>query len=150
MKILLPFYCLFAHMAIATHLGIMYYKASGSQEAKALEESLNKEQKAIYKKIKDERKCHYKCGLILGIIISAIYMRMMNGNNKNMICSYIGITTLIANTYYTLMPKSYWMVEHLSTLEQVQLHNEVYKKFRCITSYGNLVGFIIFAIGQLK
>jgi hypothetical protein len=150
MKSLLPFYCLFAHMAIMAHLGILYYKASGSIESKKLENSLNVKQKQIYEKIKKERMCDFRVGILLGMFLSFLYIRKMNtGQNVHTICVYVGFTTLVANAYYTLKPKSLWMVEHLSTLEQVKLHNEVYKKMKYITAYSELLGFILFAIGRM-
>lgn len=150
MKSLLPFYCLFAHMAIMAHLGILYYKASGSPESKKLEASLSGKQTKIYEKIKKERMCNYRVGILLGMFLSFLYIRKMNiGNKINTVCVYVGFTTLVANAYYTLKPKSQWMVEHLSTLEQVKLHNDVYKKFKYITAYGELLGFLLFALGRM-
>ena len=149
MKILLPLYCLFAHMAIMGHLGILYYKASGSVESKQLESTLNDKQQKIYEQIKKERMQDFRIGVIIGIILSYFYIRHINGGQFNTVCVYVGFTTLIANMYYMLKPKSLWMVEHLSTLEQVKLHNKVYKKMKYITAYSELLGFIIFALGRL-
>jgi len=150
MKSLLPFYCLFAHMAIMSHLAILYYKASGSVESKKLEETLSEEQKEIYEKIKKERMRDYRIGFILGMILSYLYIRTLNTTgNFSIVCVYIGLTTLIANAYYTLKPKSLWMVEHLTNIEQVKLHNKVYKRMKYITAYGELLGVFLFAIGRM-
>lgn len=151
MKSLLPFYCLFAHMSLIVHLGILFYKVSGTPENKKLLESLNDKQKKIYYKIKDERMCDYRIGLLIGAFLSFFYIRKIKEiQNFNATCIYVGFTTLIANAYYTLKPKSLWLVEHLSTIEQVRLHNEVYKKFKYISAYGQLIGFVIFSFGFFK
>lgn len=150
MKLLLPFYCLFAYMTIMSHIGILYYKVSGSSESKELVSTMNEEQKELYKEIKKERMRDYKVGVVIGMLLSFLYIKNIKTDLKShLICVYVGITTLIANAYYTLKPKSLWMIEHLSTLEQVKLHNEVYKKMKYITAYSNLLGFIIFAFGRL-
>jgi len=151
MKSLLPFYCLFAHMVVMAHLGLLYYKVSGSEESKKLEATFDETQKEIYEKIKKERMCNYRIGILIGIALSFFYLRRLNISipEHSIVCIYVGFTTLIANAYYTLKPKSLWMVEHLTSMEQVKLHNEVYKRIKYITAYGELLGFIIFALGGI-
>jgi len=150
MELLLPFYCLFAHMAIMSHLGLLYYKVSGSSESKKLVSTMNEEQKKLYGEIKKERMHNYKVGVVIGMLLSFLYIKNIKTDIKpHLICVYVGITTLIANAYYIFKPKSLWMIEHLDTLEQVKLHNDVYKKMKNITDYSNLLGFVIFAFGRL-
>lgn len=144
MKILFPFYCLFSYMTFISHIFIIFYKLSGSKESKEFIKTLDMEQKKIYEKIKKERMNDYKIGLLLGFLISFFYMKNIKGEN---ICIFIGIMTLVANSYYLLKPKKNWMIENLKTMEQVKLHNSIYKKFRYMTDYANFIGFIIFMIG---
>jgi hypothetical protein len=147
---LLPFYCLFAHMAVMSHLLILFYKASIRDENMDLVEMLDENQKEIYEEIKMERKRHYCMGLMLGMIVSLLYMSMMKDRSKmSMVCVYVGITTLVANVFYTLMPKSKWMVEYLKNMDQVREWNDIYKKFKYITAYGELLGFFIFVFGSM-
>lgn len=144
MKILFPFYCLFSYMTFISHIFIIFYKLSGSKESKDFIKTLDIEQKKIYENIKKERMNDYKIGLLLGFLISFFYMKKIKLEN---ICIFIGIMTLVANSYYLLKPKKNWMIENLKTMEQVKLHNSIYKKFRYMTDYANFIGFIIFMIG---
>ena len=147
MNFIFPVLCLFAHMAIMSHIFIMMYKISGSKESKDLEKKLNEEQKKIYSFIKKERKQQYTIGLILGIFLALIFNYFMGKNKKQMLCVYIGIVTLTANFFYLLTPKTYCMIEHLEEKEDILAWNKVYRKFRYLTSYADLVGFLIFVIG---
>jgi len=148
MDFLFPVLCLFAHMAIMSHIFIMMYKVTGSTESKDLEKKLNPEQKKIYSFIKKERKQHYTYGLLLGMVLALGFNYFMGKNKKQMLCVYIGIVTLTANFFYLLMPKTYWMIEHLEEKEDILAWNKVYKKMKYLTTYAEFVGFFIFVIGH--
>lgn len=148
MHLLLPVFCLMAHMAFMGHIFIIGYKLMGRKEGKNLESKLNKEQKKIYEEIKKERKNHYLLGLFLGMTLAILYNIYGGKNNKHMVCAYVGITTFVANYFYLLMPKSNWMIEHLEEKEDIMAWNAVYKRMRYLTDYANLAGFISFGLGQ--
>lgn len=148
MHLLLPIFCLSLHMAFLGHLFIIALKLLGNKEAKELESKLNEEQKKIYTEIKKERKNHYLMGLALGIIIAIIYNKFGGRNMTHMTCAYLGIATFVANQFYLLMPKKYWMIEHLEEKEDIIAWNNVYKRMRYLTSYSDLAGFITFGIAQ--
>lgn len=149
MDFLFPILCLFAHMAIMSHIFIMMSKVAGSKESKDLESKLDEKQKEIYNFIKKERKQHYTYGLFLGMFIAIVLNYFIGKNKKHMLCVYIGIVTLTANFFYLLMPKTYWMIEHLEEKEDILAWNKVYRKMRYLTTYGDFIGFIIFIIGNL-
>lgn len=150
MKILFPFYCLFTYTVIIMYLILFYYKLSKNKDNKNFEKTLDEEQIKIYNKIKKQRMCDYRIGVILGLFISFFYLRRFNTiNNKQKFCIFIGLSFLIANYYYLLKPKKLWMVEHLKTVEQVKLHNKIYKKYRYISNYSNFIGFILFSMSNL-
>lgn len=140
--------CLSAYMAIIGHIFIMFYKLSGAKESKDLESKLNEEQLKIYNFIKKERKEQYMYGLLIGIVLSIIYRFTIGRKENVMLCVYIGITTFIANHFYLLMPKTYWMIEHLEEKEDILAWNKVYRRMRYLTSYSDLVGIIFFVIGN--
>lgn len=148
MHLLLPIFCLSLHMAFMGHLFIIGSKLVGSKEAKDLESKLNEKQKEIYKEIKKERKNHYMYGLGLGMILAILYNYISGKNFKHMSCAYLGIATFVANQFYLLMPKKYWMIEYLEEKEDIIAWNNVYKKMRYLTTYANLAGFITFGVSQ--
>ena len=148
MHLLLPIFCLSLHIAFLSNLFIIASKLIGNKESTYLKSKLNEEQKKIYSEIKKERKKHYIMGLVFGIIVAILYNIFQGKNIKHMTCAYLGISTFIANKFYLLMPKKYWMIEHLTDKEDIIAWNNVYKRMRYLTSYAELAGFITFGISQ--
>ncbi len=149
MNSLTPIYCLSVYVAVITHILIFAYKFTGSPEIELMKSRFNPEQLSVYNEIKLERRNHYLIGLGIGLLIAIVYS-MKNKNmsvNKN-VCAFVGIATFVANIFYELMPKSQWMVEHLDNAGDVKRWNDVYKKFKFLTSYGELLGFSLFALSH--
>ena len=141
-------YCFFAYVAVITHLAMIGYKISGSPEVKSMETSFGPEQQKIYNEIKVERRNHYLLGLVLGVGMAALYCLKNKCSQKQHICAFVGIATFTANMVYQLMPKKYWMVEHLDNRGDVERWNNVYKKFRMMTAYSELVGFALLTLSH--
>jgi hypothetical protein len=145
---LTPVFCMMAYTAVVTHLILLFYKISGSQEIKDMTKSFTKHQQQIYKEIQSERRIHYIYGLLVGIALAMAYISWFP-NAKHPICSYIGIATMVAQNFYLLMPKSKWMVEYLDNPQDIFNWNKVYKKFQYLSAYGNFIGFVFFVAGRL-
>lgn len=149
MNKLLPIYCVVAYAAVVSHLAIIGYKISGSSEIKKMTDRFTPQQTKIYNGIRQERRTHYLIGLAMGLVIAVIFvMKNQLPSPQKHLCAFVGLATFVANTFYELMPKSAWMVEHLDNAGDVQRWNSVYKKFRMLTGYGELLGFILFAIAH--
>lgn len=142
-----PVFCLMAYTAVTTHLLLLFYQLSGSDEIKTLKSNFNEHQMKIYKEIQQERRTHYIFGILLGISIAILYDIFFPVFNP--ICTYIGIATMIAQNFYLLMPNSKWTIEYLDNPQDVYNWNKVYKKFRYLSAYGSLLGLIFFTFGNI-
>ena len=145
---LTPVFCMMAHTAVVTHLLLLFYKISGADEIKIMTQNFSKHQKTIYKEIQQERRVHYLYGLLIGVACAILYVGMFP-DTKHPVCSYVGISTMIAQNFYLLMPKSKWMVEYLEHPQDVFNWSKVYRKFRYLSAYGNFLGFVFFVAGRL-
>ena len=86
---------------------------------------LDNKQREIYVKIINERRRIYLNGFGLGFILSLIFIFLKANQNVNMqkipfICITIIITYLTTYFYYTLTPKSKYMLEYLNNQNQVK------------------------------
>ncbi len=145
---LTPVFCLLAHTAVVSHLMILFYKLAGSPEIQKMKSKFSDQQKRIHKEINTERRLHYLYGLLLGMAISIFYLGMYP-NISHPICAYIGLSTMIAQNFYLLMPKSKWMIDYIEHPEDIYHWNQVYQKFRYLSAYGNFLGFVFFAAGRI-
>lgn len=95
----------------------------------------------IYENIIIERRNQYIIGLIIGIIISFIILRNVKlFNYYTRITLFFAITIGTAILYYTIMPKSDYMLNHLKTPEENKKWLEVYKYMRKRYFIGALLG----------
>ena len=145
---LTPIFCLLAHTAVVSHLILLFYKLAGSPEIEEMKSKFSDHQKRIHKGIVTERRTHYMYGLLMGIAAAILYLSSFP-NIAHPVCAYIGITTMIAQNFYLLMPKSKWMIDYLEHPQDIYSWNQVYKKFRYLSAYGNFLGFVFFAAGRI-
>lgn len=145
---LTPVFCMMAHIAVVTHLVLLFYKLTGAEEIRVMTSKFSEHQKKIYKEIQQERRMQYIFSLLLGIASAILYITTFP-NAKHPVCAYVGIATMMAQNFYLLMPKSKWMVEYLDNPQDVFNWNKVYKKFQYLSAYGNFLGFVFFASGKL-
>jgi len=102
---------------------------------------LNPEQDKIYDNIIQERQHIYIKGLILGSILGVIYI--LNSNNRPRcmrICGFVVSVFLTSYLYYTLIPKSTYMLYHLNTQEQNKAWVEIYKMMKIRHHLGFIFG----------
>jgi hypothetical protein len=91
-------------------------------------------------------------GLLIGIYF--IYLAYLNRNNQNSnikyfnICGLIVLISVVSYLYYSLSPKTTFMLSHLNTREQNDKWLSTYKemKYCSITSYlfGIVAYFLLF------
>lgn len=93
-----------------------------------------------YNKIVEERRNLYFQGLILGIVLALFLLTLFRPKNIfHRIMFSFAIITSVSVVYYTLIPKSDYMLHHLKTPEQTKSWLKVYKKMK----QNYLIGFII-------
>ena len=81
-----------------------------------LVKQLTKKELEVYKDIGIERRNIYFMGLGLGVLLSVIYILLLNKTKCDMvfkITTGISITMIVNYFFYILYPKSQYMIQHL-------------------------------------
>jgi uncharacterized protein YacL len=113
----------------------------------AYEESLDENQKEIYANILREREKIYLYGLILGILLSSLYLYFSNKSYvKYNVCIFTSIILVTQYLFYMLYPKTHYMLEFMKNQDQVNKWLEVYKTMQNRYYLGGLFGIAGFLI----
>jgi hypothetical protein len=128
--------CIIATMFIVAMIFTMY-NSDSTLSIQQFTDVLSTKQKAIYKKIADERRNIYFKGFGLGLVLSFLFLFWKSSiknsykiNRFSTIC-VVGAITFITNYfYYMLSPKSDWMILHIDGDKQKQAWLSVYKKMQ--------------------
>ncbi len=135
-------------MIIAT-LTVMFFGNSFGI-MKQYEDSLTPELKDTYKKIVRERAMIFIQATFIGLFFGFLYIRM---SKEPDVCAFLLIVMLIQYMYYTMIPKTDYMITHLTTDGQRQAWLDVYKYMRLLYHAGfavTIVGFLIFFQGSCE
>lgn len=101
----------------------------------------------IYKKITDERQRIYYCGYALGLILSFIIIfyktqKRLPMTNGTMVCTVITVSFITNYFYYSLSPKSTYMLEHINSPEQTKAWLTMYKAMQYYWHAGLVLGIV--------
>ena len=94
---------------------------------------LDDDQKNIYISVIRERVTIYVQGLIIGVVLALLVTFKSNLAKANNMCLFVTIALGFNYLYYSLYPKSTYMLSHLKSPQQKKLGRKIYKemKFRC-------------------
>jgi uncharacterized protein YacL len=142
-------YCLIG----AALLGSMIMSMLASKKSKNFVNFMNildNNQQQIYKKIIKERMNIYIQGMVIGILLGVLFSYNSSFNREQRTCIFIVIALGFNYLYYSLYPKTTYMIQHLKTPEQNTAWLKIYKemKFRCkIGLILGIVGYILLGVG---
>jgi hypothetical protein len=112
-----------------------------------LKKSLNKKQKEIYDGLTKERLRLYIQGLILGIVISVLYLYLFkNKLNTCNLCNCLVITLGVGALYYLIYPKTDYIINYIQDEEQRKLWLDVYRNMQLKYYGGIAIGVIIYIL----
>jgi uncharacterized protein YacL len=114
---------------------------------------LTPQQRETYKKITQERMNIYIQGLVIGSVLAVLMSQMVKLDKNKKVCLFVVIALGFNYAYYTLYPKSTYMLQHLTSKEQNQAWLNIYKemKTRCMVGLLlGLAGYIILGMGTCK
>ena len=121
------------------------YSINKNKVMKQYEDTLNEKQLSIYKKIVQERLTisiyGYIIGLILSLIIIIVNYKYYKINKKIIICLVGSITFIVHYFYYTLTPKSDWMLLHIEK-EQNKDWLNMYNTMKTNYHFSFVIGII--------
>ena len=140
-------YCLIASIFIGASI-MTTLKCTDCAPFSSYNNTLNNEQKELYKQIKSERMNIYIKGMVLGCIIAAIYYYSVLGTEKTIehTCALVSIIMGTQYLVYQLHPKTNWMLNSLTNREQIDEWLEVYKHMKGKYHMGMLLGIIGFGL----
>ncbi len=129
-------------------IGMIYFYNGTSKNATVLQykQQLNTEQRKAYDKIAAERLNISLRGYALGVLLSLllIYYNYKKKQFKasSVVCLVLATSFLTNYFYYTLSPKSDWMLNHVESRGQTQAWLEMYKIMQYYYHAGLVLGII--------
>jgi hypothetical protein len=130
--------CTIFYVILITHMFVYGYTLINSSDLKKLDSLLSEEQRIIYSKIKKERLHHFYIGLGIGSLLG-LFIILYNSGFKSKFCLSGIILILTTVIVYYVLPKSDYMIQHLTTEEQkiswLRVSRNFHKK--------KMVGFIL-------
>jgi len=140
--------CIIASMFIVAMIFTMY-KSDSISSVQQFTQILSIKQKAIYKKITDERRNIYFTGFGLGLLLSFLFLFWKSStknsykiNRLSTICVVGAITFMTNYFYYILSPKSDWMILHIEGDKQKKTWLSVYRIMQYNYHFGALLGLV--------
>ena len=106
------------------------------KQHKTLQNMLSPEIAEKYERITKERRNLYLQGLLLGMLLSYVIVKfvlqsmMKESNRFYNVSIFVTITLLTSIFYYSLMPKSDYMLNHLKTVEENKAWLDIYKTMK--------------------
>lgn len=96
-----------------------------------------------YENIINERRNHYIIGLLIGFVLSYIVLKTFQLSNYfTRMTLFLSITLGSAVIFYTVMPKSDYMLNYLKTPEENKKWLDVYKTMKTRYIVGLILGFL--------
>jgi len=135
--------CTVFYILLLTYFFMFTFTLFYNDDLKILSNSLNKKQLKIYTFIKKERLNHFLIGLSVGGILGFLIM-ITNISSKLKFC-LSGITIIIfTSVIYYILPKSTYMVKHLTTKKQKEAWMNVSSNFIKKKISGFLLSLIVY------
>ena len=129
----------------AALLGSMVYFIINGKKANKImyfRSLLTNDQQKIHENIVNERMNIYIQGFVLGLILALVYLKTMKNHKQPIYCIFIAIVLGVTYIHYTLMPKSTYMLEHITTAEQARAWLEIYKEMKINCHIGMILGMV--------
>lgn len=124
------------------------FETSRNKTIKNYKKQLPSDLQEIYEKITSERLKIYYQGYLLGLILSLIII-IYNYKIKqeklplfSMICIVVSTSFVTNYFYYTLHPKTDWMLNHITDPEQIKAWLSMYTSMKQYYHMGLLLGII--------
>lgn len=136
-------------------IGMIYFYniTDKSEVVKHYKQKLSSDQQKRYEKIVEERTKISYTGYILGLVLSLFiifYNMNLKGaklSNTSVVCVVIATSFLTNYFYYTLSPKTDWMLNHMNSQEEVRSWLQMYREMQYNYHMGIVLGII--AVGVL-
>ena len=112
--------------------------------------SLNANQKDIYKDIINERRSVFTNSIIISLLLalmSTIWLyddKSLHTKLCDLVCYFISLTLFSTYVIYNLYPKTKWMLNYLTNQEQITNWLAIYKSFKQSNYLGMIFGILVY------
>jgi len=126
----------FVALVIIVSKFIMTFSVANDPRIKQYETQFTPELQKIYKQIANERLSLYIQGYTIGFILSVLFILYNTQIAKqpmsviSMVCLAITISFLVSYFYYSLSPKTDWVLNHVSGEKDVKAWLAVYRSMQ--------------------
>ncbi len=111
--------CLVGASLLGGSISSMLFK--NDPRSKVLASRLNPQQMVVYNNILAERRNHYLQGNVLGFLLALVYFYNSGKfTKKTNVCAFVLIALSTTYFYYSLTPKSDYLLRHLTDSVQVE------------------------------
>lgn len=148
MKILDKLNCEVMCLIAAALFGSQLYIMLSSNNSKVLVDfrnMLSVEQQQMYNSITKERMTIFVQGLLLGVLLGFIYLKL-TARNVFSACIFTVIVLTVTNLYYMLTPKKKSILPHLETQEKREQWLKVYNSMKRKSIIGTLLGGVSYLL----
>lgn len=130
--------CYLACIFLFSMMYMLFFTLNKDNELKEL---LNENELARYRKIRRERRNLMLIGYLLGLIAAVLVIVTIKGRELK-ICLSVVVVYICSYYFYTLAPKSDYMILHLETNEKRQAWLSVYLKMKKNYHISMILGLI--------
>ena len=136
------------YVSVVFIITMIYMSFSTYNISMQYESQLPKELIEVYHKIVKERTQIYYQGFLLGVVLSIlliIYNVKVKKNKMSttaMICTIIALSFVVNHLYYTISPKSDYMLNHIKDEKQSKAWLEMYHQMKTNYHIGFVLGLI--------
>lgn len=134
----------------------MIYMNNATQSSQVIQEyqrQLPPNLQLLYQKIANERLRIYYMGYILGFVLSLIIIVYNKQIHPKQRMTLLTITTIVIATsfitnyfYYILSPKSAWMLDNITTVDQNKAWLNMYRNMQVFYHSGLVLGIVAVAL----
>jgi hypothetical protein len=138
----------FLAAVIAISMVIFTIMSSQDPFIKEYSSQLSPELKQIYEKIVEERRNIFFTGYLIGFVVSICFVIFsinvygVKFRVSWLICSVVAISFIVNYLYYTLSPKTDYLVNHLNNEHDRALWMEMYRKMQVYFHLSFLMGLV--------
>jgi len=131
-------------------LAMVFFTLMTSQDpvVQGFAAELSPELKQVYEKIVKERQNIFFTGYLIGFVVSILFIVFSVNVLKTkihvswLVCTVVAISFVVNYMYYTLSPKSDYLVNHLKNARDRELWTQMYRHMQYYFHFSFVVGLV--------
>jgi hypothetical protein len=108
-------------------------------------DTLDAKQLDLFSAVHKERMQIYLMGLVLGLLLGFIYLQYAKAGVRRT-CAFVAIVMGVNYLFYMVYPKTTYMVRHLTSPEQINAWQDVYRTMQYNQYMGMVLGLVAYIL----